>query len=72
MREKGCSVYNGTKAYNYIFSDTIFHEAEGKIDVLSVHPTWVKTNLTAGFTSPKLWTITAQQCASGALNALGY
>ena len=63
------STYSATKAYNDFFSKSIGMEYDEKIDVLSVQPMFVESNLskaTRGF-----GVATRNQCAGAALKSLG-
>jgi len=64
------SVYAATKTYNFFLSQGLSYEFKNKnIDFLCVSPLYVQSSLI----KEKGWAvISPQQCASGALNDLGY
>lgn len=65
------ATYAATKAFNRSFSLSLSGEcASSNIDVISVEPGWVATNMTQ--MSKGLLVCDPEECASGALQQLGY
>jgi short-subunit dehydrogenase len=70
IQTPGCSLYSGTKAYNDLFSRSLAEEYEGKIDILSVKPSLVKSSLTK--TMDDAWyAIEPEQCVQASIKQLG-
>jgi len=68
----GTPIYSGTKAFGNLFSLSLAEEYWGKIDILAVKPSFVKSDLTELFDSRTPWYwITPEQCAQGSLKQLG-
>jgi len=63
------SVYSATKAYNDFFSQAIQMEYSHKIDILSLRPMYVESNLSK---KKKSFTVASRnECAQAALKYLG-
>ena len=63
------SVYSATKAFNDFFSKSIEMEYYKKIDILSVRPLYVESNLSK---LQKSFTVASRnECAEASLNRLG-
>ena len=63
------SVYSATKAYNDFLSQALEMEYNGKIDVLSVRPMYVESNLSK---MKKSCTVASKnECAQASLKYLG-
>jgi len=65
------SVYSGTKAFNDFFSKALSVEYRKNIDILSVRPLFVSTQMTYR-KKVEMDTISPNMCARGSLDDLGY
>ena len=64
-------VYSPTKAYNDFFSRGIVEDYKENIDIMSLRPGFVSTNMTLN-KRVEYDTITTEECVSGALKSLGH
>lgn len=66
------AVYSATKIFSYYLTQAISEELKNeKIDFMSLKPGYVSTNMSQKW-ADGLYVISANQCAVGALNNLGY
>ena len=63
------TTYSATKAYNDAFSKAISLEYSDKIDILSLRPLYVESNMTSHQDSAIM--ITRKECASATIKYLG-
>ncbi|KAL4476519.1 hypothetical protein ABPG74_010252 [Tetrahymena malaccensis] len=66
----GFAMYGASKSFNNYFSRSLSEEYKGKLDILSVKPSWVNTPMTNGY-KDKLLEITPEQCVTIILKQLG-
>ena len=70
---KALSVYTSTKVFNDFLSRSLYEDFKGNIDILSLKPYFVESNLTKMKSNKDgFFIISSEECAEGTLNQLGY